>query len=172
MQSSVLISVGLTAIAKVQNTHLHPTAELWKAPAIGPITGPNKGPNPKSAIAAPLLSAGTTSEMVPPPTVCGAEPAQPAKNLKANSIPTPLLRAHPTLARTNTRPDMWYMYLRPYISDKGAMTIGPMANPRRYIVTVKEAIVLLVIPNSVTTNFAAGAYIVEARFLYKSQQRL
>ena len=60
----------------------------------GPSTGPIRGPIPNIAIAAPLFSCLTKSEIVPPPLARGALPVAPAKNRKVINIPKLLLAPH------------------------------------------------------------------------------
>ena len=70
------------------------------------------------------------SAMVPPPFVIGAMPKQPARKRNAMSEPILGATAQAMVKATNARLQALYMGTRPYISLKGAITRGPIANPR------------------------------------------
>lgn len=60
-------------------THLQPAFCDRKPPIIGPITGPRRGPNAKTAVAVPRPSESNKSDTMPPPIERHAEPPSPAK---------------------------------------------------------------------------------------------
>jgi hypothetical protein len=97
----------------------------------GPIVGPKIGPIIHSAMAAPLLSAGIVSAMVPAPSAIGQDDAIPTRNRKAISAPRLFATAHAIVKITNRTLLTLYKIVRPYISESGAITSGPNAYPRR-----------------------------------------
>ena len=117
----------LTTITINQNVHLHPLAGARYPPTTGANVGPNSGPRIYVAIANPRFSAGTISAIDPAPMVIGQEPGIPAS--KRNTIRAPRLldTAHAMLKMRNRMAQTMYRILRPYISERGAMTMGPKA---------------------------------------------
>jgi hypothetical protein len=71
--------------------------------------------------------------------VIGAEPAQPARDLKARNIAVPVLTEHPSVNARNMKLQTWHNIKRPYNSDKGAKRTGPHTKPSMYMLTVKDA---------------------------------
>lgn len=70
-----------------QKTQRHPSASVRYPPAMGPMMGPSNGPMDQMAMAPPLCSGGSMSEMVPLPHVTTDTPASPAKKRKTMSMP-------------------------------------------------------------------------------------
>ena len=60
--------------------HLIPQACVIKPPAIGPITGPRRGPKAYTAIAEARSFSEKRSLIDPPPQAMGAPPEIPATN--------------------------------------------------------------------------------------------
>jgi len=88
-----------------------------------PMTGPNRGPNAKIAIATPLCCGSIRSVIDPPPIVKGAAPAHPAKNRKATSIAMFCDSPHIRVSIRNKTLQTKYTICRPYNSERGAITL-------------------------------------------------
>lgn len=131
-------------------------------PAIGPITGPNKGPKLKSEVANPLLSAWNRSAIIPAPMVRQPEPPNPAINRNPINVLKLGANAHPICHTQNIILPPVRTYLLPYISDKGASINGPTTYPKTKILTVKELNIRLELWNSLSANVTPGANILEA----------
>ena len=88
-------------MAIIQNTHLQPRFSATYPPAIGPTTGPSKGPIAQIAMIHPLFSCEIKSAMLPPPRTRGVEPTHPSKKWNATSMPRLLLMAQAIVKTTN-----------------------------------------------------------------------
>jgi len=85
-------------------------------------------------------SLGTNrSAIVPPPTEAGTEAANPTKNRNPISELREGATAQATANITKSTFVMWYTGARPYISDNGDKTSGPIPYPRTQIETTKTA---------------------------------
>jgi len=100
-------------MARIQNTQVQDLFSTRKPPHTGPMTGPSKGPILQIAIAPARCSGGNISAIVPPPSVRGADPAQPARRRKAMSMPIEFESAQATLKITKRTLQMLYRRLRP-----------------------------------------------------------
>ena len=87
-------------------------------------------PMAQMAMAAPRCSTAIRSAIVPPPSVMGATPRQPARNRKPINMFQLVESAQPTVKQRNSTLETLYTMSRPNISLIGARTIGPKANPR------------------------------------------
>jgi hypothetical protein len=67
-------------------THLQPAACDRNPPIIGPMTGPSKGPNAKTAVATPRSFESNRSDTIPPPIERHAEPPSPAKRRNTSRV--------------------------------------------------------------------------------------
>ena len=54
--------------------------------------------------------------------------------------------AHPRLNARKSKFAMWYTHVRPYISESGPQTRGPIAKVNKNILKVRAVIVSLVMP--------------------------
>ena len=88
-----------------------------------PRIGPSRTPSEYIAIALPLSLATIRSEIDPAPTVRGVDPAQPARNLNANSIPRLCASPQRIVNMTNETLLIWYIVLLPYSSERGPTTL-------------------------------------------------
>ena len=88
-------------MAIIQNTPLHPKFSATYPPAMGPTTGPSKGPIAQIAIIPPLFSCEIKSAMLPPPSTRGVEPTHPSRKRNATSMPRLLLTAQAMVKTTN-----------------------------------------------------------------------
>jgi len=86
------------------------------------------------------------SAIEPVPTVIGHEPMTPAKNRKTINAPKLLATAHAMLKTTKRVMQTLYRYALPYISDSGAMAMGPKVYPSKKTVVMKAPRVSLVEP--------------------------
>jgi hypothetical protein len=120
----------LTAIVWMRNIHLQPILSATNPPIVGPFLvsispdgqcsqadiptmGPSSTPREYIAVALPRSLATIRSEMDPAPTVRGVDPAQPARNLNANSIPRLFASPQRIVNMTNRTLLIWYIILLP-----------------------------------------------------------
>jgi hypothetical protein len=87
------------------------------------MTGPNSGPNAKTAIATPLFCATIRSVIEPPPMLNGAAPAQPARNRKATNMPMFCDSPHIMVNTKNKTLETKNTIRRPYNSERGAIPL-------------------------------------------------
>jgi hypothetical protein len=113
-------------------------------------------------MADPRFSFGNMSPIEDSPSVTGVDPAQPAKNRSTISILREELTAQAIVNMRNVAHEIMYTHRRPYISDVGAITRGPTANPRTYMDTTISLRITLEEPNSLITSGTAGANMDEA----------
>lgn len=86
--------------------------------------------------------------MKSPPIASGADPAQPWRNRRPIRLFWLGAFAQATVNAAKRVLHVWYSGSRPYISDNGAISNGPAANPSRYIETVRDPSSTLVVWNS------------------------
>lgn len=107
----------------------------WNTSQVSWCKGKLTGPIIQAAIAMPLSSRVVTSAMVPPPKASGLAPKQPWKN--RNTIKEFMSFATPqaTVKMMKKTLQMWYRGRRPYISERGAITVranGPIRDTPAY----------------------------------------
>ena len=96
----------LAASRMTRNTQRQPTFWAMKPPAIGPVTGPTRGPSMNRPIHFPRLSLGITSARVPPESAMEQAPVQPASKRSAMKEPTLFAKAQPMVKPIYKTPEV------------------------------------------------------------------
>ena len=109
--------------------HLHPFAMTANPPTGGPIAGPRNGASKNTALAAALDNGGHRSEFVPAPIARQPAPKAPAKKRQTKKEAKPCEKPAPKVNRREIGMVNMYASLRPNVSESGADTMGPKANP-------------------------------------------
>jgi hypothetical protein len=93
------------------------------------MAGPRKGTSTKTALAVALDTGGHRSEFVPAPIARQPAPKAPAKKRQTSREPKFCDNPAPKVNKREIGMVHRYASLRPKVSDRGAETIGPKANP-------------------------------------------
>ena len=124
-----IIQIIPVKIADTPITQRHPIVSPTKPPTIGPRMGPMNGAAAKMDIARPRCREGNMSAMTPPALVKGEDPKAPARNRVTMSVVMFLLPTAPALKAVIAPYVPEKIICRPYSSERGAHSRGPMAKP-------------------------------------------
>lgn len=110
------------------------------APANGPIDGRKNGPQMKRRLAnPPAFVLPQTSRLVPAPIAIPADPKNPQRKRPIKSVAKFCAAPEPPAKTMMLDEVTRYSQRRPTNSDRGAMIIGPNANPNMYRVSERRA---------------------------------